>query len=273
MLANGLMFGYLLANIPLKLAAILHASGDLFGLFFLSVKRCSTLISAPKRAIFWLLFKRQLFNIALKSIYINVLIALLLSSLVMSRAYTLLPEGMLFSDYYAKFFVTVVVREVGPMFSALILIARSATAITFEMGHLKLHNQFEALKAQGMDPLAIFLLPVLFAFPLSLLMMQLIFVLVCLFSSYLFINFSYQADLPLQHFVQLISTQISAVDVITSILKVLFGGILIGLICIYFGSKVGNRFTEISRAIASATSLQLLLVVSINVALSIVGYL
>lgn len=267
------MIGYLLAKIPRTLVAIPAVSGDLIGLLFLSIRRTSGLLSAQKRAIFWLLFKRQMVNIGFKSIYINGIIGLLLSWLVMSRAYALLPEGMQFSEYYAQFFVIVVIREIGPLFSGLILIARSANAITFEIGHLKLHNQFETLKAQGMDPVYVFLLPVLFAFPLSLMAMIIIFVLVCIFASFIFIQTSYQADLHLIEFVSMILAQISSLEVLISFLKCFVGGIFIGLLCIYFGARVQNKFTDISRAISSATSWQFLLFFAINIGLSVLGYL
>jgi phospholipid/cholesterol/gamma-HCH transport system permease protein len=191
----------------------------------------------------------------------------------MSKAYSLLPEGMQFSEYYAQFFVIVVVRELGPLLSGLILIARSANAITFEIGHLKLHNQFEALKAQGMDPIFVFLLPVLFAFPLSLMAMIVVFVTMCIFSSYVFIQVSYQPDLHLGQFIGMILAQISSLEILISLLKCYVGGTFIGLLCIYFGGQVGNKFTDISRAISSATSWQFLLFFATNVGLSVVGYL
>lgn len=268
-----MMIAYLLAKIPRSLLAVLIMLADLAGLLFQSIRSCSGFISVQRRAVFWLLFKRQLYNIAFKTIYINAIIAFLLSWLVMSRAYSLLPEGMQFSEYYAQFFVIVVVREIGPLFSGLILIARSANAITFEIGHLKLHNQFEALKAQGMDPLYVFMLPVLFAFPLSLLVMIVIFVLVCVSSSFVFIQHSYQPDLQLGQFLAMIWAQISALEILISFLKCFIGGTFIGLLCIYFGAQVKNKFTDISRAISSATSWQFLVFFATNIGLSVLGYL
>lgn len=267
------MLGYLLAKIPRTLVATPIVSAVLIGLIFLSIRRTADLLVAQKRAIFWLLFKRQIYNIGFKSIYINGIIGLLLSWLVMSRAYSLMPQGMQFSEYYAQFFVIVVIREVGPLFSGLILIARSANAITFEIGHLKLHNQFEALKAQGMDPVYIFLLPVLFAFPLSLMAMIIVFVTVCVLASFVFIQASYQADLHLIEFISMILAQITSLEVLISFLKCFVGGTFIGLLCIYFGARVKNKFTDISRAISSATSWQFLLFFATNIGFSVLGYL
>jgi phospholipid/cholesterol/gamma-HCH transport system permease protein len=124
-----------------------------------------------------------------------------------------------------------------------------------------------------MDPVLVFLLPVLYAFPLSLFFMMLTFASICLISSYLFIVVLYQPDLLFANFVSLISQHISLLEVIILALKILIGGILIALLCIYFGARVENKFTDISRAISSATSSQLFAFMALNVGLSFLGYL
>jgi phospholipid/cholesterol/gamma-HCH transport system permease protein len=267
------MLGDILAKVAHTFRSVTVMSLELIGLCYLGFRRNKQLLSKQKRKVFWLLFKRQIFNIGLKSLYINAILAILLSWLVLSKAYSLVPEGVQLSEYYAQFFVILVIRELGPLISGLVLISRSANAITFEIGHLKLHNQFEMLKAQGMDPTVVFLLPVLYAFPLSLLGMIAAFTIVCTFSSYIFIVTLYQPNLEFNQFVNMLIVHISILEVAISFFKILIGGVLIGLLCVYYGAQVGNKFTDISRAISSATSMQLMAYVTLNVGLSIVGYL
>lgn len=267
------MIGYWLAKIPRLIVSTIQIVFELFGLLIMTIKQTRMLVYSGKRRVFWSLFSRQLYNVGLNSILIVSITAILLSWLVISRAYSLLPENSKFEIYYAQFFVIVVIREIAPLFTGLLIISRSATAVTFEIGHLKLHNQFEAMQANGMNPIFVFLLPVLFAFPLCLSFITIYFIIVCFFSSYLFITFSNQASLSLASFTQLILSNTSSIEISVMLFKTLIGGVVIGLVCVYMGTKVSDRFTDISRSITNATSIQLLAFFGINVALSLVIYL
>jgi phospholipid/cholesterol/gamma-HCH transport system permease protein len=131
-----------LGNIGRKSTGWLFFSADLFGLLNLTLREMKHVLNPSRRRIFWFLFKRQLYNSGLKATYINTVVAIMLAWLVMSKAYLLLSEEVGAVQYYAQFFIIVVIREIGPIVSGVILIARSANAITAEIGHLKLNDEF-----------------------------------------------------------------------------------------------------------------------------------
>jgi phospholipid/cholesterol/gamma-HCH transport system permease protein len=245
---------------------------NMLGLLSLTIKETRHILKPTRRRIFWLLFKRQLYNSGVKAIYINTLIAILLSWVLMSKAYTLLNEGVTAANYYAQFFIIVVVRELGPLVSGIILISRSANAITAEIGHLKLYNEFDVLRSLRMSPVFMFMVPVFFSFPLSLLLMFFYFNLICILASYAFISVLYHAQIGLEAFISAILVNLTINELIISLAKACIGGSLIGLISIYFGANVGTRFTDISRAISNSTTTQLFVFFALNVSLSIVAY-
>lgn len=262
-----------LAFIPYVLLRIFNIILDLIGLLLASLSQSRLLFLQNKRTIFWQLFKQQLFRAGTKSVLVVTLIALLLSWLVTAHAYSLLPSNIQFYEYYAQFFVIAVVREIGPLICGLILIARSASTITFEIGHLQLNRQFEALAAMAMPPIFFFLLPVLLALPLRLLLMVVTFIFVCFISSFAFINLNYHTPISFADFANLIIWQITPLEIVVLFIKGSIGGLLIALISVYFGATVKDKFTDVSEAISRATSLQLLVFVSLNVGMSVINYL
>ena len=245
----------------------------IIGLLGLAVNTCPQLLKPQRRRIFWLLFKRQLFNSGLRAASINTLIAMVLGVFVMSKAYAVIPNNTQFIDYYAQFFNIVVNREIGPLISGIILIARSASAVTAEMGQMKLYQQFDALSAVNMNPALVFLLPVFFAFPLSLLLMFFYFNLICVFTSYAVIALYHEGSITLMAFIHALLEQLTVTEVVVSITKALVGGTVIGLASLFFGYNVKDRFTDVSRAISNSNTFQLFAFFVLNVGLSYVVYL
>lgn len=245
---------------------------DLFGLLTRSIIISSSLFSINKFSIFWDLFIRQIYNTGLKATYINTVIAILIGILMMSLTYSILGENTRFIDYYAKLFVLVIVREIGPLISGIILIARSANAVTAEIGYLKQHNQLEVLSAIKIPAVFLLLLPVFYAFPLSLLLMFFYFDLVCIFSSWVLMSLLQNDSVTLLYFLQTILEQISLNEVIISASKALIAGLFIGLTCIYYGASVKPKFASISRSISTSTTSQLIILFTVNIVLSVVAY-
>ncbi len=245
---------------------------DLLGLFSKSLTSSRLLFSQNRFTLFRQLFIRQLYNTGLKAIYVNTVIAVLVGLLMMSLTYSILGEAGHFIDYYAKLFVLVIIREVGPLISGIILIARSANAVTAEIGYLKQHQQLETLQALRISPLFLLMLPVFYAFPLSLLLMFFYFDLVCLLSSWLLISLLQTELVSFNSFLLTILAQISMSEVIISAAKAIIAGGFIGLACIYYGLSVEARFASISQSISSSTTSQLIILFTVNISLSLVAY-
>lgn len=266
------MFGSALGKVGQGATQTLSVITGTLGILALTLRKIPELAVPGRRDLFWLLFKRQLYNSGFRAATINTLIAVLLGWLVMSRAYSVLPSGVKFVDYYAQFFVIVIVREIGPFISGMILIIRSASAVTAEIAQLKLFKQFEALSAQYMSGDLLFLLPVFFAFPISLLLMFFYFNVICVISAYVLITTFHHVDLGFNAFLIALLNNISSTEIVISISKAWFGGILIGLLSIHFGTSVADRLTDISRTISNSNTAQLLAFFLVNIIFSYFAY-
>lgn len=247
---------------------------ELMGMLLVTIRESSHLIKPERRRIFWFLFKRQLYNSGFKAAYINALIATILGWLLITMTVSFLPSGVDFVDYYARIFYIVSIREIGPLVSGIILISRSATAVTAELGHTKLKGEFDVVLSNRMSPVFLFCLPVFYAFPLSLLIMFFYFNVICVLSSYVFLLIftDYGGLLSLHQYISAVTSKITAIEVLTSVAKASLGGLLIGMISVLFAMRVNDRYTDISRAISNSSTTQLFVFFLINVLFSFMAY-
>ncbi len=244
---------------------------DIVGLISVALKSSKHLLRANRRRIFYPLFMRQLYNTGVRALYINAVIAAFIGALLMSRLFQYIGNDLL-SEQYGYLFVLVVFRELGPLISGIILIARSATAITSEIGYLRVTREFQVLYSLGINPVYMFLLPVFFAFPISLLLMFVYFDVVCIISAYVVIAVSDNNPVSFLTFVLSILDQITINEIAINAVKAILGGIVIGVISIHFGARATDSFDEVSSAISNSTTSQLMAFFLINVGLSMLAY-
>jgi phospholipid/cholesterol/gamma-HCH transport system permease protein len=190
-------------------------------------------------------------------------------ALLMACLFAWFPQQVL-EEQYAHFFVVVVVRELGPLISGVILIAMSATATTAEIDFLRVFREFEVLNGFGINPVFLFLLPVFFAFLLSLVLMMSYFDCICIVSSYAFILLS-DPSVPFLPFVSGIVDEIVFNEEAINLVKAVLGGMLIGVISIYSGARATESYEDFSDAIAKSTTSQLLVFFLLNVMLSLLA--
>ncbi|MFT7133248.1 MAG: phospholipid/cholesterol/gamma-HCH transport system permease protein, partial [Cyclobacteriaceae bacterium] len=243
---------------------------DIIGLISVALASSVHILAPHRRQIFVGLFIRQLYNTGVKALYINGVIAIFIGGLLMSRLFDYVPRQVL-STQYSYLFVVIVFRELGPLISGIILIARSATAITSEIGYLRMTREFQVLHGLGINPVFMFLLPVFFAFPISLFLMFIYFNFVCLLSAYVFILFS-DPGLNFLEFLTNILNQISLNEIAINSVKALLGGMMIGVVSIHYGARATSSFDDISTAISSSTTVQLMIFFMLNVVLSLLAY-
>lgn len=243
---------------------------DIIGMISIALTASKDILQPSQRPIFWRLFKDQLYKTGVRAVYINGMIAIFIGALMMARLFSYFPKQVLASQY-PNLFVIVVVRELGPLISGIILIARSATAVTSEIGNLRIRREFQVLHGLGINPVTLFLVPVFFAFPISLVLMLIYFDFICILSAYAVIWLS-DPDVSFFGFLTSILAQISLNEIGINAVKAILGGMLIGVISIHFGAKATESFEDVSEAISNSTTTQLMAFFLMNVILSLLAY-
>lgn len=175
-------------------------------------------------------------------------IATILGAVSIIQSFSILSG--LADDLVGAFLVGLIVREMGPLVTAVVLIGRSGTAMATELGSMRLNGEIDALRAHRIDPLAFVVLPRMLGGMLSMLLLCAVFDLMGILGGF-------AASMPLMDisFTLLRGRVLSALTnqdlVLTAAKAALFGGATAFISC-YFGLRVQRSPTELPRAVTSA---------------------
>ncbi len=167
----------------------------------------------------------------------------------------------------------VLVREVVPVLTNLLVIARSGTALTGELAQILQRGEARALDAQGLDPFIYLLMPRVVAVVLSVLLLNLVFLGVALYAGYLtgaLLGVSVKA--PLTFLASLIG-DLQAVDYWNFLAKSLLPALTTGLICCALGLGEEAERSTPTRLISRALSRSVISLFLITALLSLLTYL
>src|SRR6202789_2797959 len=150
------------------------------------------------------------------------------------------------TDLVANLVAFSILREIGPLITAVIVIGRSGSAITAELGTMKVAEEIEALNVMGIDPVRFLVVPRLLA---MILMMPVLTVLgegIGLFAGWLISVTSLHLD-PVFY----VANSIDAVeqkDLFSGLLKALIFGGVVGTVACYYGIQVEGGAEGVGKA-------------------------
>ena len=126
-------------------------------IFFLkAVAQFPMLLREPYKVV------EQIFFIGAKSIVIVTLVGLAVGAVLGLQGYYILvkfgSDGLL-----GAVVALTLIREMGPVFTAIMVVARGGSAITAELGIMRISEQIDALETMGIDPLRFLISPRLLA--------------------------------------------------------------------------------------------------------------
>ena len=132
------------------------------------------------------------------------------------------------SQLLGPLLVAVVARELGPLLINLVVIVRSGSAITTELGVLKINGEVRELEARGCDPLLHLVMPRVFGLAVSTFCLTIVFILVAFASGFLFAAWVGKGSRDWLLFADTVSGAVQPKDVFNilakSILPALFAG-------------------------------------------------
>ncbi len=154
-------------------------------------------------------------------------------------------------NYAGLVMVTVVVRELGPLVTALLVLARIGTAIVIELGLARVQGEVEALEALGIDPVHYLVVPRVLGLALAIFSLTIYLILMALGSGYLF---AFLQDVPLKpgdYFSQLAGA-LRWQDFALLALKTCSFGAIIAIVTCYQGLAQPLRMEEVAGATTRA---------------------
>ncbi len=192
-------------------------------------------------------FERQLYFTGTESVYLVALLGLLAGVAIATQTTSIVGAN---SELTVRVLVWTVVRELGPLLAAIIIIARSSVAIAAELAVMEVRGEIDALKEMRISPMDYLVVPRISALTLSALALTIYFEAVAVMGglavSAVFQNVSFLSQLG--HFLDVISPA----DVALPVVKGLCFGIAIAVISCYHGITVSKSATAIPVAVLHA---------------------
>jgi phospholipid/cholesterol/gamma-HCH transport system permease protein len=150
------------------------------------------------------------------------------------------------------------IKELGPVLSALMVTGRAGSAMTAEIGIMRITEQIDAIELMGVDPLRYLVVPKFLAGILALPLLTAIFDVVGIFGGYL-IGVKLLGIGEGTYFGEM-SNYVDLEDVLEGIYKSLCFGALIAWICCYKGYYAGFGAKGVSTATTQAVVLSSVLI-------------
>jgi phospholipid/cholesterol/gamma-HCH transport system permease protein len=151
-------------------------------------------------------------------------------------------------------------KELAPVVAGLMLTSRAMSAMSAELGTMRVTEQIDAIDTLAVDSRKLLVIPKIIASTIALPILTIIFNLVANFSSYM--TAIYMLDINSTAYINTITQYAEIRDYMEGIAKAAVFGFLIGSIGTYFGyhTKGGARGVGISTTMTVVTSSVIILV-------------
>jgi phospholipid/cholesterol/gamma-HCH transport system permease protein len=150
------------------------------------------------------------------------------------------------------------IRELGPVLTALMVTGRAGSAMTAEIGIMRIREQIDSLETMGIDPVRFLVAPRLAALLLSMPLLTAIFDVVGIFGGYL-VGVKLLGLNAGVYFGQMESS-VDLVDVTNGVWKSLAFALIVGWVCTFKGYFVRHGAVGVGNATTSAVVLSSVLV-------------
>lgn len=166
--------------------------------------------------------------------------------------------------------IAVITRELGPLLTGFIIIARSATAIATEMAGMIISHEIEAYISVGVNPIEHLAVPRFLGVTISAFLLNVYFSLFGLAGSFLVIQFfnPMSASIYFNNLLKILTLS----DLVISIVKSLSFGMIISTVAIFYGFAVERASTEIPVAGLRAVQTAFIGCIMVDIVLSALYY-
>lgn len=174
-------------------------------------------------------------------------------------------------EYIGTVMVTVIVRELGPLLTALIVLARAGTANVVELGTIRALGEVEALESLGIDPVHYLVMPRVIALATSVFCLTTYLVLIAIAGGYVF-AFVQGVPLTFSSYLEQLNNALRWEDFALFALKTTLFGAIIAVVSCYHGLARPLRVEEVSQVTARAVVASVTACVLLD-ALFLLGYM
>ncbi|HZG26957.1 MAG TPA: ABC transporter permease [Ensifer sp.] len=153
-------------------------------------------------------------------------------------------------------------REIGVLLTAIMIAGRSGSAITAEVGSMKMREEIDALTVMGLNPVGVLIFPRLVALIISLPLLTIIANFAAL-SGAAFVAWSY-SGITFEVFLSRLRHAIDYSTLISGMLKAPFMALIIGIVAAVEGLKVGGSAESLGKHVTSSVVRAIFVVILVD---------
>lgn len=158
----------------------------------------------------------------------------------------------------AKIMLWTIVRELGPLLAAIVIVARSSSATASELAAMKIHGELDSLRRMGIDPLDYLVLPRIAGITLSVVAVTFYFQMTAIVAGIAFT--ALVRGIPFVKTLGGIVSLLSLYEAAASLLKALVFGLVVSVTSCHYGLRAPPSATAIPQAATAAVMRNLLTV-------------
>lgn len=205
---------------------------------------------------------RQILFTGVEALPIISFIALGIGGLIILQGYNLLSnfgQGI----WMHVILVTVVVKELSGIITALVVVARSGTAISTELGNMVVNRELDLLRSFGVSPISYLVVSRLFGVVIAMTILTLYFNLVAILGGWFFSNLFNRIEF--RAFINDFLTVLTFRDVLMSIIKPIVFGFIIAIVASFQGMSVVKASTEVPQRTIKTVVQSLFLIIVLDI--------
>jgi phospholipid/cholesterol/gamma-HCH transport system permease protein len=184
----------------------------------------------------------QIFFTFVQAMSIAMLLALGIGGAVNAIGYPFLQKISQEQLVYSLLII-IVTRELGPLLTAFIVIARSATAIATEIAGMVINHEIEAYVSVGVDPIEHLAVPRFLGVTISVFLLNIYFSVFGLAGS--FVVSQVFSSVPAEYYFNNLLSILTVQDIFISVMKSIAFGMIISIVAMTEGLSVERASTEV----------------------------
>lgn len=245
------------------------ADSFLYGLgFFMNVLR-ETARFFRRRQVGYNVLVMQILFTGYEALRINAVMSLGIGAAIILIGTSLLPQfGQ--SQLLYTILIIIITRELGPLLTAFVVIARSGTAIATELGTMVVNHEIEAYLSVGVNPISYLVVPRFLGMMASMLILTIYFNFFGLLGSFLVVQLF--RPIGVQEYFRNLLTTLTVPDILSGLGKSVVFGAITSVVSTYQGFSVARASTEIPVAGIRAVGQSFMLCIFADVLITLMQY-
>lgn len=208
---------------------------------------------------------RQIYDQGVQSLFIVTLVSFACGAVLAMQARVTM-ERFGAKEFMAQLVVLSLVRELTPVFTALVFSGKSGAGMASELGTMNVNNQIQATRTLGVDPVEFLVVPRIIACFFVLPLLVVIGELVGILGGYVIAVG--EANIPGAYYISQTISAVGYIDFFTGFSKVFFFAILIGWITCFQGFFTSGGSLGVGRFTTRAVALSYVAVIVSNTILT-----